>query len=201
MSDVERRCEYADTDRNVAANLRHFREQAGLSQDELAQRMNERGFEFTQTTIGKIESGQRPVKISEIVALGDTLGLFRWTYLMTEPRVGLQIAEMQAASSRAHQAYGVLKMAAGRYIEEQVDVLLSVRRAQVSGLEIDEMWTAWLGIPAERAVIEARVDMDRADEVVLDRHREVDTALEALRKAGYEPLRPEDLVIDSGEFS
>lgn len=199
MGDGERRREYADIDRNVAANLRHFREQAGLSQDELAQRMTERGFGFTQATIWKIESGQRVVKISEVVALGDALGLLTWTYLTSEQQVGQHIAELQAANSRAHRAYEVLKAAAGQYIEEQIGVLFSVRRAQDAGLETDEMWTSWLGIPAERAVIEARVDMDRAEEVAVDRDREVDAALEALRKAGYEPLRPESLVIDGGE--
>jgi hypothetical protein len=56
-------------------------EQGGVSQEELAQHMSERGFGFTQATTWKIERGQRPIKISEAVALGKVLGLISWTHL------------------------------------------------------------------------------------------------------------------------
>ena len=64
---------YVDIDQNIAANLRTYREAGNLSQEELAQRMADRGFGFSQATIWKIESGQRPVKASELVALADSL--------------------------------------------------------------------------------------------------------------------------------
>jgi len=65
----------SDVDRCVASNVRYFREELGLSQKELAQRMSERGFGFTQATIWKIESCQREVRISEGVALCAALNL------------------------------------------------------------------------------------------------------------------------------
>ena len=57
---------FPNIDHHVATNVRAFRERNSLSQEELAQRMSERGFGFSQATIWKIESGQRPVKISEV---------------------------------------------------------------------------------------------------------------------------------------
>ena len=66
--------QYKDIDQNIAANLRTYREAGSVSQEELAQRMASRGFGFSQATIWKIESGQRPVRASELVALADCLG-------------------------------------------------------------------------------------------------------------------------------
>ena len=70
---------YTDIDQNIAANLRTYREADNISQDELAQRMADRGFGFSQATIWKIESGQRPVRASELVALADSLGIMTAT--------------------------------------------------------------------------------------------------------------------------
>ena len=56
-----------------AANLKCAREQAGLTQDQLAAKMAERGFAFSQATIWKIEQGRRPVRIAEFHALSEVL--------------------------------------------------------------------------------------------------------------------------------
>jgi hypothetical protein len=104
----------------------------------------------------------------------------------------------QPTVRRSGLPYAELKEAATRYLEEQIGVLFAVREAQDVGLDT-ERWAGWLDMPAERAVIEARVDMDREDEVHDQRENQVDAALFALRRAGYEPLRPEDVVIGGGE--
>lgn len=182
----------ADIDRNVATNLRQFREERGMSQDELAQRMSERGFGFTQATIWKIESGQRPVKISEAVALGKALGLLSWTHLIEEPKLTRRLAELQAANRRAYEAYAETKAAAARYLEAQVEVVLAVREAQDAGLDT-ERWVGWLDIPAERAVIEARVEWNREAEILEQREEKVEAVLAALWQEGYKPFRLEDV--------
>jgi transcriptional regulator with XRE-family HTH domain len=154
--------------------------------------MSGHGFGFTQATIWKIESGQRPVKISELVALADALDLRSWAALTLQPDVSQRSAELQAANRRAQQAYTVLKDAATRYLEEQIGVVVAVRQAQDAGLDT-EMWAGWIDMPAERAVIEARVDWERQDGLLDQREERVDAALQALRQAGYQPLRPEDV--------
>jgi transcriptional regulator with XRE-family HTH domain len=62
-------------DCTVAANVRHHRVARGLSQASVARAMAERGFGFSPATVWKIEAGQRPVKLAEVVALADALGL------------------------------------------------------------------------------------------------------------------------------
>lgn len=194
----EARSPFSDIDHNVAANVRHFRDAHGLSQDELAQRMTDRGFGFTQATIWKIESGQRTVKISEVVALGEALELRSWTYLTAQPEISRHHADLQSSNAQAHQAFAALKAAATDYLEAQINVLVAVREAQDTGLNT-EPWVGWLDTPAERAVIEARVEWDRHDEVLEQQRAEADELMEALRAAGYKPLRPEDVVIEGGD--
>ena len=80
---------YTDIDQNIAANLRTYREAGNISQDELAQRMADRGFGFSQATIWKIESGQRPVRASELVALADSLGVMTATTIELPTEKGL----------------------------------------------------------------------------------------------------------------
>lgn len=59
----------------VSAHISHFREVAGISQTELARRMSERGFKWTQSTVYKVESGNRNLGFAEGVALAQVLGV------------------------------------------------------------------------------------------------------------------------------
>lgn len=190
---------FPNIDQNVATNLRAFRDRGGLSQEELAQRMSERGFGFSQATVWKIESGQRPVKISEAVALSDALELPRWIDLTAEPDVSRHHADLTAANRRTNQAHAVLKEAAAAYLREQIDLSFAVRTAQDAGLTVTERYTSWLDIPAEQVVIEARVEFAQEDEVHVHRFEEVNAILAALREHGYAPPRPEDWVDAGGE--
>lgn len=183
---------FPDIDQNVATNLRQFRERNELSQEELAQRMSTLGFGFTQATVWKIESGQRPVRISEAVALGKALGLLSWTYLTATPEISRHHADLASANRRAHQAYEALKDAAETYLETQIEVVIAVREAQDAGIDTDP-WSSWLDIPAERGVIEARVKWDQHDEVLEQQDAKAEAILQALREHGHEPPRPEDL--------
>lgn len=74
--------------------------------------------------------------------------------------------------------------------------MIAIREAQAAGLHVDiDHWGGWLDMPAERAVIEARDDWEREDELLEQRSDRVKAALDVLERAGYEPLRPEDVVI------
>ena len=52
-----------------AENFRVARIAGGLSQQEVADQMTARGYEFHQSTVGKIERGKRRVSVGEAVAL------------------------------------------------------------------------------------------------------------------------------------
>jgi transcriptional regulator with XRE-family HTH domain len=62
-------------ERLLGLRLRTLREVAGMTQQQLAARMTQLGFSMRQTTIAKIEAGQRPVRVNEAVTLADTFGV------------------------------------------------------------------------------------------------------------------------------
>lgn len=67
--------ENQSADEAFAVNLRQAREDAGLSQEAVAQEMRERGFRFHQTTVNKIETGERKVPVGEATELAAVLGI------------------------------------------------------------------------------------------------------------------------------
>jgi transcriptional regulator with XRE-family HTH domain len=174
-------------DRNFATNLREYREQLALSQDELAQRMTERGFGFTQATVWKIEQGKRGVRIAEAIALVDALGLPSWTNLTRTPHVFRHDAQLQAAHRRAGAAYAAVKAATAQYLWAQAEVAAAAHEAREAGVAVNQLWTCWLREPAERAVIEARVEFEQEDTHREQLNQTVDTIMVALRASGYEP--------------
>lgn len=66
----------APTDQEVwfGENLRRLREEREISQSGLAREMAEKGFAFHQTTISRIEAGERPVRLAEAIALASIVG-------------------------------------------------------------------------------------------------------------------------------
>lgn len=56
-----------------AAGIRHARDGLGMSQRELAMRMETRGFAYYPQTVTKLERGERAVPIAEALALADEL--------------------------------------------------------------------------------------------------------------------------------
>lgn len=57
----------------LAERLRALREAAELTQGQLAERMTQLGFSMHQTAVAKIELGQRPVRVNEVVAFAAAL--------------------------------------------------------------------------------------------------------------------------------
>jgi len=54
---------------SVGENLREWREEAGLTQNEVAKTAGELGFEWRQSTVAAIESGRRELSLGEFIAL------------------------------------------------------------------------------------------------------------------------------------
>lgn len=64
------------TDQNIANNVKRLRDQAGLKQAELVDRLRVNGLEdWHPTTLSRTESGERPVRLSEAVVLAHVLGV------------------------------------------------------------------------------------------------------------------------------
>src|SRR3954447_4046528 len=65
-----------DFDRTFGARMRQARERAGISQGDLSVNLVlMHNVHWHQTTVGKIESGGRPIRLSEAVAVADLLGV------------------------------------------------------------------------------------------------------------------------------
>jgi transcriptional regulator with XRE-family HTH domain len=178
----------AEVEQNFATNVREYREQSGLSQEDLAQRMVERGFGFTQATVWKIEQGKRAVRIAEAVALMDALGLPSWMSLTRSPHAFRRDAQLQAVHRRAGAAYSAIKDATAEFLHAQAEVAVIAHEAREAGVAVNSLWTSWLEEPAERAVIEARIAYDREDAIHQDLHDTVSTIMAAIRASGYEPV-------------
>jgi transcriptional regulator with XRE-family HTH domain len=64
-----------DRDKLFGRRLRHLREDAGLTQQQLADVMREAGSKMHRSTIGKIEVGERVVSVGEAAQFADVLGI------------------------------------------------------------------------------------------------------------------------------
>ncbi|WP_024801179.1 helix-turn-helix domain-containing protein [Nocardia sp. BMG51109] len=62
-------------EKNYGAQVRGWRRARGWSQDDLADKLNDLGFEMHQTTVAKIERGIRPLRVAEAVALAQIFGV------------------------------------------------------------------------------------------------------------------------------
>lgn len=62
----------------IGAKVREAREASRLGQTELARALRAKGFSFHQQTVQRVESGERPLRHSEALALADLIG-FRAT--------------------------------------------------------------------------------------------------------------------------
>lgn len=66
VADDALKASYQAADTNFAQNMAQAREDAGISQAELVQKLRDRGWKNVHpTTISRIEKGERPVKLSE----------------------------------------------------------------------------------------------------------------------------------------
>lgn len=79
-----------------AANLRAVREQRGISQEYVADRMTKAGYKWHQATVYKVESGAREVKLGEAQALSGILGV-SVAALMSPGNESVHAAEISAA--------------------------------------------------------------------------------------------------------
>lgn len=82
----------ATTDKQIGKNLAQFR--GIMSQKELADRMRDLGWKWSQATVWSIEKGERPLRLVEAEALQSILGRFSVFHLLaSETERALQIAE------------------------------------------------------------------------------------------------------------
>lgn len=62
-------------DEVAGAAIATYRAFAGMSQSELARKLDERGVSMAQQTVAKIEAGTRPLKLTEAAEIAEELGV------------------------------------------------------------------------------------------------------------------------------
>jgi transcriptional regulator with XRE-family HTH domain len=118
-------------------NLRKIREEKGLSQAELAQRMKDLGHSYTQATIWKLEQGHREPKLTEVVALGAALDLWTWTELAAEPATFDAATKLDRWRRRAYELAERTRAAAAEQMEALVQLAFAVKAAEDAGLPVE----------------------------------------------------------------
>lgn len=61
--------EWQGPERRLGAKVRELRRERGWSQEDLARRLDAFGYQMHQTTVAKLEAGERPIRVNELAAL------------------------------------------------------------------------------------------------------------------------------------
>ena len=105
-----------EPERTLAVQARAIREKLGMTQAEVAKEMSARGLRMRQSTIAKIEAGQRPVRVNEAVTLAAILRV-TVTDLIAEPGQRDRLDALAAARAEERELLGQL-LVAGHRLEE-----------------------------------------------------------------------------------
>jgi transcriptional regulator with XRE-family HTH domain len=121
----------------VAANIRLLREQSGMSQADLAEKMSALGWRFHPQTLHRIEAGQRKVTAGEADALARVLGATIERITRPEIVAGM-MDEMHALAGRADEAVGQLVNWTRELLITRANMVLVAKSARERGVADDE---------------------------------------------------------------
>lgn len=102
----------------LGRNMRRRREDLGLSQGAFAERMADRGFKWMQTTVYKVELGQRSVRLEEAVAIAGILGVRLDDLIGSDFALGEALDALDAATRQSQEAAHALESALARVHHE-----------------------------------------------------------------------------------
>ena len=134
---MERKSPIPTASENFARSLRGAREDRGMSQERIAKEMNTRGFKFHQSTVNKIETGERKVNVEEAFELAKVMGIP--LTLLFEPDDQLPVTSAQ----RMMQITDSLHATGLRISSELRDY---IEMQKVLNLRMDEFKQSMVGI-------------------------------------------------------
>lgn len=115
-------------DREYGRRLRDLREGQGLTQTDLVAQLRARGLEhMNATTLSRIESGQRPVRLSEARVLVD---VFDWSLAMlTVSSADFEALELIAKAEKAvRERHDALRAAVAEFEQSKMTLRAAVSR-------------------------------------------------------------------------
>lgn len=141
------------TDEQIGKNLSRLRGE--MSQADLADKMRERGYKWSQATVWAVEKGERPLRLTEAQDVANILNVFSHR-LTDHDAVSVLEARMHVVSD----AHRELKGAIERYHEAQLQLMFE---AESSDLELENTPLGsgiidWLGKTAADIEREIRIE-------------------------------------------
>jgi transcriptional regulator with XRE-family HTH domain len=138
-------------DQVLQVHLPMFRKRAGLTQQELAHRMTLAGYKMHQTTIAKIEAGERTVSIGEGFTLAEVLGVdvadlvtHHFTDAEQERKRRRRVdAQIQVRSLEYEVQEQARLMGEARAIYEEAAMRLAAARRDLKQIEADYERQVW----------------------------------------------------------
>jgi len=143
-------------DSRLGTNVRRLREKKGITQAALAEAMTARGWQWHQSTVARVESGQQSVRFAEAEAL---VGIFRVTLdsLTWHTAEGAEIALAAAAHGRLREGWSDARGAIARLEAARTAALDGMRRWQGSEYERVRQSARGLAEELEVSTVESAV--------------------------------------------
>jgi transcriptional regulator with XRE-family HTH domain len=117
--------------------LRYLREEAGLTQQQLADVMRETGAKMHRSTIGKIEAGERVMSIGEGAQFADVLGV-NLTELITVRNSRLVPAQLKVRSLEYRAAEYARQRDEAQVLLDDTLAKLEDARGRLKELEVEQ---------------------------------------------------------------
>lgn len=138
---------------NFIAAMKRIREEHGWSQGELARRMTDAGWEgFHQTTISRIEKGERPVRLAEAQGLAQVLGALLGQMILPSDQ-SKSLRDLELSVQRLNQAAHAITGAVQEFQAESAVVRYQLMELEGVALDstMDSSVAARLEIVMQRA--------------------------------------------------
>lgn len=128
-------------DLKFAENMRAIREARGMTQADLVRALKERGWQSVfQTTISRIEKGERPVRYGEALAISRALGTDINRFLLSS--ADRAIADRLAYSrTRFFDAYQAIQAGVRDHVARHAKLEAAIAAARAAGFEPTELPT------------------------------------------------------------
>jgi transcriptional regulator with XRE-family HTH domain len=134
------------SDELIGRNLARMR--GDMSQKELAARMKERGWKWSQATVWSVEKGERPLRLAEAEDIKAILGTL-WSLTMHDEDTTLVMANRYVSLRHAE-----LETAIRNFYEAQMQLSVVAQDAEPSRLR--DMVGDWLGHTVEGTAAEVK---------------------------------------------
>ena len=140
------------------------------SQQSVAAAMRERGWKWSQSTVWSVETGERPLRLSEAEDLASVLGASTFD-LLREP------AETQifVAMGRAAETYRAIEDATAAFFKAQLELASTLMDKAENGEALSDLVAdggGWTAVTPEMAVADARRHLGQNSD---DEHDEPET--------------------------